>query len=117
MAYQLAALAGLRFSEVKALAWGDIDLGSSPATITIRPANAKSRFLGLTLLLECPFLRVLVRHVAVQVHLGKAGLALRYDELCRLREESERHYDEVQTLKAEIAELQEKLRAADWSEL
>lgn len=43
LAYQLAALAGLRFSEIKTLAWADIDFDRAPATITIRAKHAKSK--------------------------------------------------------------------------
>lgn len=43
VAYQLAALAGLRYSEVKTLLWGDIDFGRAPARLTIRAENAKAR--------------------------------------------------------------------------
>ena len=43
IAYQLAALAGLRFNEIKTLTWADVDFDKAPGRITIRAKNAKSK--------------------------------------------------------------------------
>ena len=43
MAFRLAALAGLRFNEIKTLVWADVNFDRAPAQITIRAENAKSK--------------------------------------------------------------------------
>ena len=43
VAYQLAALAGLRFNEIKTLTWADVNFDRAPAQITIRAEHAKSK--------------------------------------------------------------------------
>lgn len=43
IAYQLGALAGLRFNEIKTLQWGDLNFDRAPAQLTVRAKNAKSK--------------------------------------------------------------------------